>query len=110
MRLGSELAGLNETGGEPSPLRFQSALLPLLGLSLWLLLCAIPIRAQPPAADHEAAPSRLLPVPHPDLSRLEADVRHALEQARSELDRQSDGNDARQGVRIRGANEFPVSE
>lgn len=71
---------------------------------LWLGLFPLPLPAgaEAPAADSEAHSVQLLPVPRPDLARVEADVRHALEQARSELDRQLGSADRRRLAELFG--------
>ena len=62
-------------------------------IALWVLLGALLAPAVTPGADTESQTIRTLPVPRPDLARVETDVRLALEKARSDLDAQlDDGN------------------
>lgn len=73
---------------------------------LWFFLglFAIPPQAGVEAATEDAEPYsiQLLPVPLPDLTRVEADVRHALEQVRSEPDTQLDSIDRRESAELFG--------
>ena len=73
---------------------------------LWLLLglFIVPMQAwaEESTADSEAHSIQLLSVPLTDLTRVEADVRHALEQARTELDAQLGSADRRQLAELFG--------
>jgi hypothetical protein len=72
----------------------------------WLLLglFMVPMQAwaEAPTADSTVNTARLLPVRVPDLTRVEADVRHALELARTELDAQLASADRRQLAELFG--------
>lgn len=64
-------------------------------IGLWLLLGVqlTPAWALSPVADIRSKAVRLLPVPKPDLSRVETDVRFALQEARAEMEARLDDGD-----------------